>query len=254
MSNYAKAVALVALAILAGCGHGGTVPSTSSSSFSSATRTSQSIVRTGNFTEYSLPSGANPSDLTHGPYDTLWFHSPFAPDANAKVYRFADSGGSVTTFTVSGFTSWSTGITSTGGFVYLIVAGPMQNEEYLARFTSSGSFTTTDTSNGDQPTFNLALGSDGKIWYPFCVEACGSFNGDFIGSMTLTAQRGPSVQFTNFFPTFITPGPSANLYATLVYDGPPPSPSVDAKVAVINTNGTILHQFNLPSGAPRPVS
>src|SRR5579884_3837008 len=102
---------------LAACSHG-SIPQTPS-----PTRAAQSVVTHGNFTEYSLPSGINPSDLTRGPYDTVYFTHPNSPGGPATVWEMVATTGKVSSFTAqspyqsTGFSS----IISLNRSVYFVV-------------------------------------------------------------------------------------------------------------------------------------
>lgn len=252
MIKRTHATLFFALVWAAGCGHNGSVPETPQSAVHEDQL--QSGVVHGNFTEYALPSGAKPSDFTRGPYNTLWFHSPPGVNTASKVYRFNDSNGAVSTFSIPGpFFNWSSGITSTGKLVWYFVAdSTTENDLYLVEIASSGGLSMFPAGSlSDEPIGQMMVGSDGKFWFPLCVEACGNNpNGDYVSSISTAGTGNDNVQLGNSFTaTSVSPGPSGFVYATAVYTGTPPAPTHDSAVFVVSTSGTILHTYYAPHGS-----
>ncbi|HZZ65167.1 MAG TPA: hypothetical protein VFE17_06700 [Candidatus Baltobacteraceae bacterium] len=241
---------LVFSALITGCagGNGSSLPGAIQANSARSGITAQSAVVHGNFTEYTLPAGAHPSDFTRGPYSTLWFHSPPGQGTHAIAYRFSEGNGTTTAYTLGNmYPSYSTGITSTGGYVYFFADDPFysENNVYLVRVNNAGTFTVYPDYQGDSPIFNLTVGSDGKLWYPFCVEACGQYgNGDYVAGTPVNSGSNLAVQLPGYTAQYVSPGPNGDIYATATNSAPPAG--VQAAVFVISTSGKILHQFALP--------
>lgn len=263
MIKHAHAPLVLALLVAAGCGHGGSIPAApqaiqSASSIGGGDQL-QSIIVHGNFTEYTLPTGAKPVDFAKGPLNTLWFDQSGASFGSGfHLYRFTESNGAVSTFSKGSPWSVLSSPLPIGSLIYFITlntSGPGQNPEYLSHSTFAGALTTGPQVGSDDeiPGGHMAVGSDGRIWYPFCVEACTQFpSGDGITAVTTAGVGGTSVAFPNFVANFITPGPLGYLYVTAVFNNalPPPPPSGhDSAVFVVSTKGTIVHTFYFPNGS-----
>ncbi len=245
MQNHAKVVAYLAiLAYLAGCGHGGLAPTPPSPALNSETRSNgstQSAVTTGNFTEFSLPAGVNPSDLTRGPYDTVYFKSNSG--GPATIYEMLATTGHVYAFTApspyqgTGFDA----IVSYNRSVTFVVFIPInENEFFLAHITPEHTFSFEGAAYLEYGIMtNLALGPDGNPWYGYCIDPC---LGGQDGSVVPPGTRLDDADV----PSAITPGPGGYMYVTTNVAGPFPPAS---RVYVLSTSGAILRTVDFPAGS-----
>lgn len=241
-----KTVAFLLVTLLAACAHGGTVPTRSNQTMqtNSTSTSSASAVTTGNFTEYRLPAGVHPSDLTHGPYATLYFSGASQP---AKVYQMLKTTGVMHFYTagfVPGenppvlFSNYVSSIFSAGRAVWFVVIDTQhQNQGFIARVTPEGVFSYYDV--GPEGCYtNITQGADGRIWFGFSDD-CGFIPNTLIESRSTSGIAGPFVYVPNAIGHFITPGPGGNLYLTAII-------ALEAHVYVISTAGIVLHKFALP--------
>jgi hypothetical protein len=258
MNKHAFAFALLGLALLAGCARGGSGIVPASTQAVGGEEQPQSIIVHGNFTEYTLPAGARPVDFTKGPSNTLWFDQNAGFASGFRLYRFTESTGVVGTFTKGApWTVLSTPL-AIGSLIYFITLnpnGPGENPEYLSHSTFAGALSTGPqiASDDEIPGGHIALGSDGRIWFPFCVQTCSSYeSGDGITSTSTAGVGGFSAAFPDFQANFITPGPLGYLYVTASFNNalpPPPPGNHDSAVFVVSTSGRIVHKFLLPNGS-----
>ena len=259
MLNRSKTVALIVATLLAACSHGSTVPAPSNpiaERSASQLSLSSSAVITGNFTEYALPAGVNPSDLAHGPYDTLWFTQfPVTafPPPPGKVWQMVKTTGNLHAFT-AGFVpgaipptpfsnAFSSPIFSAGRAIWFLLLGTQDNV-FLTRLTPEGAFSYTPDNAGASYT-NFTLGSDGRVWYGACDD-CGFLNNTIVKSVSGNFVFGPSLNIGNHVGGAITAGPGGNLYLTVFLNNATP-PASNTAVDVISTAGKLLHTYALPN-------
>jgi hypothetical protein len=237
-------VAILSALSLAACSRGA-VPTAPNAPQSSEIRSAQTITTHGNFSEYSLPAGINPSDLTRGPYDTVYFTHPGASGAPPTVWEIAATTGQVHAFTApspyesAGFDS----IISLNRSVYYIVKIPINEDEFFfARVTPEGAFSFTGAAYFEYGLVtNLALTPDGtNFTYGYCIDPCTAPSAGVVAGAGLTDY---------FVPTNITGGPGGYIYATAICHGPCDPNVSDSRVYVVSTTGTIVHTFNLPNGS-----
>jgi virginiamycin B lyase len=253
MPNYRFALIALILSVLYGCSHAGTTTPVVSNANGSPMQTLSGVVH-GNFTEYTLPSGANPTAFTKGPYSTLWFDQNVGGlfGNGFHVYRFSEGNGTTSTFSQAAPWSAVSSVLTVNALMYFIVLnpnGPGENPESLAHATTTGSIVIGPQVASDEQIGNLVLGPDGKIWFPSCVESCTSFeNGASVRSISTSGISGVSVNTPDFTPNQMTPGPGGYMYVTASFTNalPPPTPTNDSDVFVISTAGSIVHQFALP--------
>lgn len=246
MRKQVSIATLITLAMLAGCSHGASVPSapqnlTSTSAPSSILRP-QSVVVNGNFTEYSLPSGVKPSDLTRGPYDTLYFTGPTVFGAAAKLYQMVDSTGAIHVFTVPApYEDWGSAIFSSDRSVtFFVVDHTVPGDAfYFARVTPEGVFSFTIGPHLEvRQATNLTLAA-GNFMFGWCLDPCAGGTDGVVDGISLTA---------NWVPNWVTLGPGGNVYAVATQQQPGVEP--DTSVFVLSPfTGAILDQFTLPNGA-----
>lgn len=252
-------VTLACVAVISGCaGSSHSLPAAPATQNAAAARQAFAGVVHGNFTEYSVPG--NPVDFTKGPYNTLWWDANIpAEDNGFNMYRFAEGTGVVTTFSKGPPAAVATTpLTLQGGRIYLVSLNtdptrPADDEEFLSNFNFSGVFTNGPLVATQQALGPLALGPDGNVWFPICVESCGfSTDGDFITAVTYAGGRVVGVQLPQFTPNVVTAGPGGLAYATASFTNalpPPPPPTVDSAVFVISPTpgfGSILNKVALP--------
>ena len=208
-------------------------------------RTAQSSKTTGPFTEYALPAGIDPSDLTRGPYDTVYFTSPGSINGPATVWEMAAATGQINSCTApspyvsSGFDS----IVGLNDSVYYVVKIPVNEDEfYFARVTPNGTFSFVGApyfEYGVVTNLTPAPPNATSFAYGYCADPCQGPTSGVAGG----------AQLDNYFvPTGITGGPGGYLYATAVCTGPCDTPS-DSRVYVISESGTVLHRYRLPNGS-----
>jgi streptogramin lyase len=240
MMKHAHFFAFLAAFAASSCSHGNVVPVEQ--------RTTQSVTTRGNFTEYSLPSGVHPTDLTRGPYDTLWFTSPGNSGAAATIYQMVASTGKVHAFTAPAFggnPTQSAGFDAVIGLnrsVYYVVKQPVSEDLFFfARVTPEGVFSFTNA-----PYFEFGLLTNfaqipgtANVTYGYCVDPClGPTNGQAAGA-----------SLDSFYvPTAITGGPGGDLYVTARCNGLCSNPT-DAVVYVISPGRVVLHKYPLPKGS-----
>jgi hypothetical protein len=245
MKKHATLAVFIALFVFGACSHNGVVPAPSTAGGAPPNATAQSVVTRGYFTEYSLPSGIHPSDLTRGPYDTVYFTQPNMPGAPATVWEMVATTGQVDHFTAPGpyQSAGFDAVISLNRSVYYVVKIPINEDEFVfARVTPEGVFSFTGA-----PYFefglltNLALEpwNTTTFTYGYCIDPCqGPNNGEAAGA-----------ELTDFFvPTAITGGPGGFIYAAAREFTPSGAPT-DSRVYVISASGTIVHTFSLPNGA-----
>jgi streptogramin lyase len=248
MNKQKRVAALVVFALLAGCGHSGTVPAPSDRVNTSGVSPNAGIV-TGNFTEFVLPAGIHPSEITHGPYGTLYFVAPEMGGASATVYRMVNTTGVVASFTAPApyVNSGNSSIIGLNRSVFYIVAdSTQQNLDIAARVTPEGTFSFNGPALGgaDSPYTNFAMGPNGQIWSAFCVESCSTFPGSIVnGGSNLLRLDFP------FVVNALTPGPGNDMYLTVVAMIPGGTTPPAALIDVVSTAAVILHKFALPNGA-----
>jgi len=148
------------------------------------------ITTAGAITEYTLPAGSDPSDITSGPDGNLWF-----AQANAQKIGRITPAGEVTEFAVG------------GALMGAITAGPDGNLWFvecggaIGRITTAGTireFPARGTCDG-QPS--IVRGPDGKLWFA---------NGGHIGRISLS---GVITQFVpRYDPDSIAAGPDGNVW------------------------------------------
>src|SRR5579884_797324 len=255
MSKHAIGALLLPAALLYGCATQpkGEVPPLQSNALLSPSTTS-GVVH-GNFTEYSLPAGADPVIFSKGPYSTLWFATNNGNFGNGyDVYRFSEGTGAVSTFSMGPPWSAVNNIVTTNSKMYFIAlntAGPGENPEYITYAMNSGAIVTGSAVASDEQIGPTVLGPDGNLWFPDCVQACSENPGNSVRSITPSGASGVWVSLTNFTANNLTPGPLGDMYVTASYSTyyPPPTPQHDSAVFVLSTSGTILHEIFLPHGS-----
>jgi streptogramin lyase len=209
-----------------------------------------SITHTGNFTEYTLPAGLNPSFIVKGDADTVWFVP--CRSHMSTLYRLTASTGAVRAFVPPApyAGSFNCPIANAGDGIlrYVVVDPTQQNEDFLANATQAGAYTFSDLA-ADESTFtNFALASESRLWYAYCLESCGT-NSAFVASIGTNGVRGPSVALGNTVqPLWVNLGSDNNLWVTSVYNGPP-IPNPPSIMWVVSQTGAILHLFPLPAGS-----
>lgn len=250
--HYRVLTALAVLILLAACGHSTTVPALQNPTTESVPVTSNSA---GTFVQYTLPAGINPTDLTHGPYGTLWFAPKLNRDSPPPpaVYEMVKATGNVHKFAVPNpdgtFTSWGSSVISAARAVFFFLArGPAEPENFLAKITPEGVVSDVALGVADSPSSQLVVGPDGNIWFWTCLDdKCGDFGSLTSRTPNLTPASGGSALF--LFPNGLTPGPGGNVYVTGTVNIPTVSCSACGLVDVFTTHGVLLHQFRLPENA-----
>jgi streptogramin lyase len=253
MRQYKRVIAALAVAALSACAHGGIVPasSTQSSTQMLAQVGTLSIVTTGNFTEYSLPTGRKPVDLTRGPYGTIWFTGG-GGNGNGTLNYLTISTGVVHTVSVP--SPYATGpdvITSTSRAVWFRAfdtTPQFETPAFISGVTPEHTFSFFGTGSSDEFTTNLAVGPDGNIWSGECIETCGDApDSAIVGSTPITGGNGHGVRLDNFMnANGITPGPGGLLYAAATNDLEGAAPTFESAVLVISTAPAILRKLELP--------
>lgn len=243
MTKHAKLLAVAGIFVLGACARNGVVPGLTTSGI--GTRSAQSSTTHGYFTEYTIPSGVHPSDLTRGPYNTVYFTNPGSSGAVANLYQFAIGTGVVRTFPAppayqsAGFDS----IISLNSSVYYVVKQPVNEDTfYFARVTSTGAYSFTGA-----PYFEFGLLTNfaqvpntNTFTYGYCVDPCESASSGTAAGASLTDY---------FVPQGISGGPGGDLYVTAICHGPCNPALTDSRVYVISPGGSILHVFALPNGS-----
>ncbi len=210
----------------------------------------------GNFTEYALPSGANPSTFTKGPYSTLWFGANIgATYGNGfHIYEFVNSTGAVHTFSKGAPWTLVSNVLTAGGqmnFFALNTTGPGEAPEYLSHATSSGTIVIGPQVASDEEIGTMVYGVDGKLWFPDCVQTCSDETNGGIRSVSVSGAPGIWTSLPNFDANQMTPGPGGYMYVTAIYTNalPGPPPTDDSRVFVLTVSGTIHDHFVLPHGS-----
>lgn len=243
MTTHAKLIALFGIFVVGACARNGVMPGPATEGAS--TRIAQSVSTHGYFTEYTIPSGVHPSDLTRGPYNTVWFTNPGVSGAAANVYQLAAGTGVVRTFPApaayqsSGFDA----IISLNNSVYYVVKQPVNEDTfYFARVTSTGAYSFTGA-----PYFEFGILTNfaqipntNSFTYGFCVDPCQSATSGIAAGASLTDY---------FVPQGITGGPGGDLYVTAICHGSCDPSISDSRVYVISPGAQILHVFALPNGS-----
>lgn len=257
MNKLACAIALAGIVLAAGCAGSSTksLPPFIAAHNSAGSTTLSGVVH-GRFTEYAVPG--HPVDFTKGPYNTLWFANNTTANFGSgfDLYRFAELTGAVSTFPKGAPWSVITApLTFTGGRIYFIslnTAGPGESPQYLSSANSSGTISAGPQVASDEEIGRLAIGSDGKLWFPDCVQSCTEFPGA-VRSITTAGASGADLPLGNFDANQLVAGPGGFMYASAVYtiSLPPPTPPLDSAVLVLSTAGfgSIVHTYALPHGS-----
>lgn len=241
MMKHARILAFLTGLAMSSCSQGSSV-------VPAQRETTQSLVTNGNFTEYSLPSAVHPSDLTRGPYDTLWFTTPRNSGAAPTIYQMVASTGKVHAFTAPAFggnPTQSAGFDAVIGLnrsVYYVVKQPVSEDLFFfARVTPEGVFSFTSA-----PYFEFGLLTNfaqipgtSNFTYGYCVDPCqGPTNG-----------QAADASLDDFYvPTAVTGGPGGDLYVTARCGGQCVNLN-GAAVYVISPGRVVLHKYPLPSGS-----
>lgn len=259
---------LAALGLLCACAHYGTIPAPSSlqgpSSITGESLSPQTIIRLGSFTEYTLPSNLYPTELTHGPYSTLWFVPSFpgVVQPPAAAVQFSDSSGATHIFEAGTaptnppkYLYYSLpGIISVGGAIYYTAAIDTGTtfDTWAIRVTPQGADTYKDLGiTGIPPVTitNFTVGADGNLWYAYFMNggvvteiSPSSFAASAASSVTVHLSSG-------WCPNWVQSGPLNRIYATARYCGGAPYPTHDSLLYVITTAGTIVCKFVLANNS-----
>jgi hypothetical protein len=250
-------VTLACVALISGCaGPNRELPAAPAMQDPQGTSQTLAGVVHGNFTEYAVPR--SPGDLAKGPYNTLWWVTtvPFGVYPNGyTLYRFAEGTGVVTGFSrPAPWGAQTNPLTLTGGRIYYITfntdsTGPPP--EYLSSADWTGAISTGPRFTSDSIITSIALGSDGRIWFPECIESCSMFGGA-VASISLSGNPGPGAELPDFFIALrLTSGPGGFIYATASTKPafPSPVPEVDSAAFVISTAGKVVQMVTLPHGS-----
>jgi hypothetical protein len=270
MKNILRASAFAAIGLLYACAQHGTIPApsnlTAPSGITGESLSPQTIIRHGNFSEYTLPAGVFPSDLTRGPYDTLWFAKTPGPLTEpARVVELVTGTGATHIFTAgkvpsgdpflppSQLINAQNEIISVGRAVIFAGEDPDQQDQvWLIRVTPEGAFSYQPAATADAGLTNFTLGADGNIWYGFCPfsECTSGVVEAFSPSQFQTFTAVDPRLDDGYCPNWVQSGPLNDLYASASDDSCNLSPPVGlARVYVITTAGTIVHRFPLPTGS-----
>lgn len=168
-------IALCAVIALASCANHSAIPPIAREANYAPDRTALSIVRTGRFTEYSLPSTFFPRALALKPDGSVWFPSC---DGTANLSHIAPASGIVTTLKVPlPYSTGRCGISYIAGYFWYPVQDPNEAVIDIARVTSAGYFSAFfDTAySGQAGITNIVDGADGRLWFgvSYFMNVCG---------------------------------------------------------------------------------
>jgi|SRR5579884_4011759 len=257
-TNFRVAAVFAFSGLLAACSHNSnTVPAVQTGSTQS---TIVSNVGGGTFVQYSLPAGVSPLGITRGPYSTIWFASNVATVPGGEICRLLSTNGTVHCFNLPsddfGFVNWESGIVGANGAVFWLLASTnFHDSNFLGRITPTASISTFPLFGDEDTIFsNLAVGSDGRIWFGFCIAEGDCSQGSALQSISTTGVGGPGAFLSGLLADAITPGPGGNIYAAgTIQTAPPMNPcSPCDAVKVVSTSGTVLHTFALNDNGPLP--
>jgi streptogramin lyase len=184
------------------------------SAFSKATKK----VRSTQLTEYSLPTGSEPFDVTAGPDGNMWFVNR----GKSKVGKITTSG-TITEYSLptSPAPSWPAAITAgPDGKLWFVNSGT----DKVGKITTSGTITEYSLPAGSDPTDIDALGSD--LWF---TNSTTKKIGKITTSGTITEYA------VGVPPHSITAGPDGNVWFASL-----------SKIGKITTSGTLLAEYSLP--------
>jgi streptogramin lyase len=246
MARYAVAISAI-LVLLSGCAHSnGMLPPPSTRSTMTAVTTTTG---SGTFVEYSLPAGTHPFNIGNGPYNTLWFVGD-----TSNVYLFEKSNGHVHTYTNSQpfFNYFAGGIVDAQGFMWFMSANPMtENDDFLGRISPAGTSTFYATGVSDTVYLsNIALGSDGRLWFAMCQEPC-DLNGELIANSPANPISGNlnAMGFQQGYVSIaIAAGPGGFLYIPVIGVNVFAN-SQPAAVDIVSTKPQIVHIYSLPDNS-----
>jgi streptogramin lyase len=173
----------------------------------------------GAITEYSLPSGSGPRDITAGPLSTLWF----TDEDTSEIGKITTSG-TVTEYALP-----------KGSAPHEIATGPDGNLWFtdketnkIGKSTTSGTITEYSLPNESKPV-GIVAGPDGNLWF---ADTGTSEIGKITTSGTITEYALPK----GSGPREIVAGPDGNLWFTNEHT---------SKIGKITTSGTIT-EYALP--------
>jgi streptogramin lyase len=185
----------------------------------------------GEITEYSLPSGSEPSGITTGPDSNLWF----TEFHTSKIGKITTSG-SITEYSLPKESA-----------PLDIAAGPEKENALwftdrfsskIGKITTSGTITEYSVPAGSEP-FGITAGPDGNLWF---TDDATSKIGKITTSGTITEYSLPKESY----PGEITAGPDGNLWFVAV--------GGTGWIGKITTSGTIT-EYPLPKEShPRGIA
>jgi len=183
------------------------------------------VTKTGEVTEYPVPTAGDPNDIALGPDGNLWYTDP----ANDLIGRVTPEG-NITEFS-DGITAAAapTGITKGSDGLWFTEPGA----DRVGRITTSGVVTefSTGITPGSAPT-DIVKGPDGNLWF---TERGGQ------GGIGRVTTAGMVTEFTddlsvNASPYGIAAGPDGNLWFT--------ESSIGGRIGRITTAGEITEYSN----------
>lgn len=213
------------------------------------------------FTEYPLPPGTTPSDVTIGPDGAVWFANFARLFATSITAGRITGTGSVTLVSLPSaseggltapYTSGGAAIASAGGKVWTVAVEPFAMHGQLLVSIDPATARPTLSSPGSdccaEPTPKLAVDTRGKLWLLTCSDSC-TF-GMIAGG---TRIGDPANSYT---PGGITAGPDGNMYVTATFTGLDNLgfAPLEGFVFQLSPAAAVLHQFPLPPGSdPRGI-
>lgn len=219
------------------------------------------------FTEFPVPAGFSPGDITIGPDGAAWF----GVSSSTKKFGQITGTGAITLFmlpaipsvlpgTTSQLASVDGAIASDAGSLFGVAVDPQREDEsHLVRLTPPGGTVVEirdlGTTNGVQ---KIIKGPDGNVWIAACVVgSCGQFSALLVG-VTPAGSPVAGVVLGSFQTPYVDESiaarPDGNLYVTADFARFAGAMVPDSLVFQVSTSGVILHQFALANGsAPKGI-
>jgi streptogramin lyase len=214
------------------------------------------------FTEYALPPGTTPSDVTVGPDGAVWFANFLTQFATSITAGRITGTGAVTLVSLPSatedgltapYTSGGAAIASAGGKLWTIAVEPFRMRGQLLVSIDPATAHPTLFSPGSDccasPTPKLAVDSRGNLWLLTCSDSC------TFGMLAGGTRIGDPAN--SYSPGGITAGPDGNMYVTATFTGLDTAGSAlhEGFVFQLSPAAAVMHQFPLPPGSdPRGIA
>jgi streptogramin lyase len=201
---------------------------------SATSEASNQVLPLGEVTEYSLPVGSKPTEITVGPDGNLWFIN----QATGKIGKFTPSG-VLTEYKPTVVGTWLDGITSgPGGAVWYSIGSPF----VAGKMTTAGVATDYTLAHGNP--YSIAADNASQVWVTISSRKIAKIqaNGTVSSYFQLPSDSTPSD---------ITLGPENKMWFANTECGT----TTPARCAIGSiTNAGVVTEYNLTESVPRDVT